>query len=1152
MVALATAFVRLRLDTSGTRDDVERGLKGAGGEKTAQSKGKSIGAAFSKGFEDGGGTFSRVAATMAARATLVAGAVAAATPAVTHFVAALAPAAGAGAALPAVLTSIKVASATAKIAVMGVGDAISSGFGDDAKAASEDLKKLHGNARIFAQQVISLQPKLEKIQRTTANRFFAPLLNEIKPLANTFFPTLRREVPQTAGALGRVAEKVAQVAREGPAVRALNAIFNQTQGALKRIETAVRPVVNGIANGLASTAPAIGTLAGHFTTLATRFGNFLTQGAKTGLFIKWINEGIATIKTLAQIIINLGAITGTVFGEAVGSSADLLVKIRDLTAQARTFVESAKGTKVIADLFQTMGVFGDALKRSLAGVLPEVGKALAITAPVAGQLAQAIANLLISLGPLLPALAGVTAQMVTLLIPALTEMAKWLGENEEVLRVIAPVILGYVAATKIAAVATAAHTVAIRAWSIAVGIAKTAQAAWTAVSWLASAPVHVHTAAMKLSTSTLGTWVGVKRIEAASWLASTAATVKDTAVKVANRVATLAHAAATGIAGAAMATWTTIQTVATGAAVGLRVATIALWTAMKAHPFIAIISIITIVIGFLIKLYKENETFRRIVDAVWAAIKKAIKAVGDWFTGTLWPSIKRALDQLRGAFQVSQRVIQLVWRGIQLYIRTYWGLIRGTFNAIRTFITQTLPNAFKTGVAIIRTAWNLFRSHISTIWNNVRGIFNSLRTFITQTIPNAFRTGVAAITRAWNAVQQAARKPVSFVVNSVINPLVNGWNSIAGIFGAPKAPTIKGFAEGGRIPGRASSTDNRLADLTDRSGRRVGKLAVATGEYVVNSQSTSKWLPVLEAINRKGRNGLKGVNPMMDGLADGGLVGWAKGLIGKGASAAKGLFDTITDPSKALKKLAEGAINRIPGGGAIRDMLVGAGRNLVGKVIAKIKDVFSFGGGAGSFGAWPSSPSAQRGDSGVWRRIVAMIRATGPLSGSFGNGYRPGDPKWHGSGRAVDWMGYNQDALASLLASRRPLELIHRTRNRDYAYTRGKNKGSFNSALMNAHKNHIHIAMALGGLVDKIRGRLSGLNSVQLMDRGGTLRPGLNTVYNGTGAPERLVRPDNQPTRLHPADLEALGRIIGREITAAIGGANYAAGRRSNLYTRGG
>jgi hypothetical protein len=118
-----------------------------------------------------------------------------------------------------------------------------------------------------------------------------------------------------------------------------------------------------------------------------------------------------------------------------------------------------------------------------------------------------------------------------------------------------------------------------------------------------------------------------------------------------------------------------------------------------------------------------------------------------------------------------------------------------------------------------------------------------------------------------------------------------------------------------------------------------------------------------------------------------------------------------------------------------------------------------------SFGNWPSGPGSQRGDSGVWRSIVRMIKGSGINEGSFGNGYRPGDPKWHGSGRAVDWMGYNMDRLASFFAAKRPLELIHRTRSRDYAYTRGRNMGSFNNGLMEAHRNHIHIAMANGGVI---------------------------------------------------------------------------------------
>jgi hypothetical protein len=153
-----------------------------------------------------------------------------------------------------------------------------------------------------------------------------------------------------------------------------------------------------------------------------------------------------------------------------------------------------------------------------------------------------------------------------------------------------------------------------------------------------------------------------------------------------------------------------------------------------------------------------------------------------------------------------------------------------------------------------------------------------------------------------------------------------------------------------------------------------------------------------------------------------------------------------------------------------------------------------------------------------------MIRATGPMSGSFGNAYRPGDPKWHGSGRAVDWMGFNQDRLASLLAAKRPLELIHRTNQRDYAYTRGKNKGSFNNALMQAHRNHIHIAMANGGVIDEpVFGVGASGNTYSLGEgyRPETVTPGLpsgGNTYQITVNPTALASP----------------RDIGREVVYVI------------------
>jgi hypothetical protein len=179
------------------------------------------------------------------------------------------------------------------------------------------------------------------------------------------------------------------------------------------------------------------------------------------------------------------------------------------------------------------------------------------------------------------------------------------------------------------------------------------------------------------------------------------------------------------------------------------------------------------------------------------------------------------------------------------------------------------------------------------------------------------------------------------------------------------------------------------------------------------------------------------------------------------------------------------------------------------------------------FGDWPSSPSAQRGDSGVWRKIVALIQSTGPMSGSFGNAYRPGDPKWHGSGRAVDWMGYGQDRLASFLANKRPLELIHRTNSRDYAYTRGQNKGSFNNALMEAHRNHIHIAMQNGGIIrEPVLGVGASGATYSFAERGPErVLSAAQTAAGGGAGSVTINMPITVAAGAHPAE-------VGRQVVA--------------------
>lgn len=451
------------------------------------------------------------------------------------------------------------------------------------------------------------------------------------------------------------------------------------------------------------------------------------------------------------------------------------------------------------------------------------------------------------------------------------------------------------------------------------------------------------------------------------------------------------------------------------------------------------------------------------------------------------------------------KLIMPVMDAIGKFFIDLWGHIASWFMGT---IVPSLGRAVSDIAGFFRGMWNAIRQDLSDLragWDATYkwfrdNIVTPLATLITQTIPNAFRLGVSIVESAWNRLRSVASAPVRFFIETVVNRGIIGTIKAIAKFlpgnlaaGLNEVGLPSGFAGGGRILGLPSAVDNLVARGPD--GRPIG---LAGGEMVVNARQTAKHLPLLQAINSG-----------MQGYAAGGLIG------------------LLTDPVGWVKDRVGGG--GVPGGGVLASILTGAGGRLISGLIewvkAKMAGLFAGPGGAGpGFLPWPTSPGAQRGDTGVWRSIVALIRATGPLSGSFGNAYRAGDPLWHGSGRAVDWMGFNQDALASFFMARKQnvLELIHRSNSRDYAVTRGQNKGSFSNGLMEEHRNHIHIAMNEGGLLARV------------FDRGGAWPSG-TLGLNTSGRTEQVVN-EAVPISLSDATIAALARAIGGVLNGTAAG----------------
>ncbi|WP_347031721.1 tape measure protein [Brevibacterium paucivorans] len=148
-------------------------------------------------------------------------------------------------------------------------------------------------------------------------------------------------------------------------------------------------------------------------------------------------------------------------------------------------------------------------------------------------------------------------------------------------------------------------------------------------------------------------------------------------------------------------------------------------------------------------------------------------------------------------------IVKPVFNFMKAHIQVWWLAVRLVFQALVNFIRRVIGPAFLwLWRNVVIPAWNGIKAVISGVWNFIRDrVFNPLAHAVKHTLPAAFRAGRDAIGRAWDGLKNIAKKPVEFVVNTVINKgLVDNFNKIARFFKSKEIPAVslpRGFDTGG-------------------------------------------------------------------------------------------------------------------------------------------------------------------------------------------------------------------------------------------------------------------------------------------------------------------------------------------------------------------
>lgn len=357
-----------------------------------------------------------------------------------------------------------------------------------------------------------------------------------------------------------------------------------------------------------------------------------------------------------------------------------------------------------------------------------------------------------------------------------------------------------------------------------------------------------------------------------------------------------------------------------------------------------------------------------IVRAAFAAVSAVTSAWWSRAKAIFTTAVMFLRGTLGAAFTWVSNVVRVAFAAISAVTSAWWSRVRVIFAATNAYIRGTLGPVFTwLNRSIIAPAMTGIRVAVGALWSWLKPVFDKLARVAKVTIPAAFTVMKDGIAKAWSAVKTAAKAPIKFVLETVVNKaLIGNFNKVAGFFGTKKIDKVSlpdGFARGGVIPGyQAAKRDDVMTPMRRGEGVLVPEVVRGLGPSTIH------------ALNAAGNSGGASAVRQMTGYAKGGVVkkssgsdggngngilagakaawSWTKGAAGNAwdwtKNAAKTASQVVSDPMGTLGKLVKSVIGEIPGSGGMVKAAAGMGNKLLSGAVSVLKNMG--GGDDGNFG----------------------------------------------------------------------------------------------------------------------------------------------------------------------------------------------------------
>lgn len=303
--------------------------------------------------------------------------------------------------------------------------------GGAADKFAEAMAKLSPNARAFVQEVLSLKDAWDSLRRNVQDELFAGLAQEVRPLAQQWFPLLEEGMKGVARGLNGMIKETVAYLKTAEAQANVRNIFDNTATAVSNLRGFVRDLLAAFLDIASVGSDFLPDMATGAADAAARFREFVAAAKESGQLREWMQAAMDTASQLWELLKNLGSIIATVFTGLDQSGGGALKTLVAITGQVEEFLKSAEGQEAL---------------QALGSVLRSIGSAYG---KVFLSFLKAAADLLVALEPFITAFAdaagtylAVAIQTVMVVLQPFADVIGYLGPA------LGPVVAGIWAANK--------------------------------------------------------------------------------------------------------------------------------------------------------------------------------------------------------------------------------------------------------------------------------------------------------------------------------------------------------------------------------------------------------------------------------------------------------------------------------------------------------------------------------------------------------------------------------------------------------------------------------------------------------------------------------------------------------------------------------